>query len=143
MKFFTKKELKVIALIFLGIALVSMPNFRISLRRQRDLQRKNDIGDIAKALDKYHEDFGIFPLTKDLPRDPDWKKGLVYVYISNGRRFQILASLEGRDEDEYSPRIEERNIKCGLKLCNFGRAYGKTPLDKSIEEYENEINAKN
>jgi type II secretory pathway pseudopilin PulG len=84
-------------------------------------------------------DENVLPYLKILPTDPQKDKGLIYVYISNGKRYQIYAALEGKDEDEYSREIIKRNISCGTKICNFGRAYGKTPLDKSIEEYENEL----
>lgn len=79
------------------------------------------------------------PYINSLPLDPQTGQGSYYVYLSNAKRFQILASLEGKDEDEYNPKIEARRISCGVRLCNFGVAYSKTPLDKSIEEYENEI----
>jgi len=39
-------------------------------------------------------------------------------------------------------KIVKRNISCGVKVCNYGRSYSTTPLDKSLEEYENEIRAK-
>lgn len=63
-----------------------------------------------------------------------------YYYFSNGSRFQIYGSLEGKSEDEYDESIIKRGILCGLKICNFGKSSGKTPLDRSIEVYESEIN---
>ena len=71
--------------------------------------------------------------------EPQNKEGISYVYLSNRKRFQILASLEGDGEDEYDPRIEVRAINCGVRICNFGRSSGTTPLDRSIEKYENEL----
>lgn len=76
-----------------------------------------------------------------LPTDPKHNEGARYYYISNGRYFQIYGALEGEDEDEYNPSVVARNIMCGNEVCNFGRAFGQTPLDKSIEEYENELRA--
>lgn len=190
MRFFSKEETVVVALILGVIALASLLNFRTSLRRARDVQRKDDLGSTANALEKYRDDFGAFPLAssdgkilacvrpgdkitydkegrpqvtliacewgKDslrdildpnsppylelLPGDPQRGMGLTYIYFSNGKRYQIYASLEGKDEDEYDPKIIARGIQCGTRICNFGRVFGKTPLDKSIEEYENEIN---
>lgn len=75
----------------------------------------------------------------ELPNDPQEDKGASYFYISNGKRYQIFASLERTDQDEYDSDILSRNIKCGIKICNFGRSYSNTPLDISIEEYENEM----
>jgi type II secretory pathway pseudopilin PulG len=77
-----------------------------------------------------------------LPREPNWAKGVAYLYFSNGSRFQIYAALEGKSEDEYDPAIEVLSLPCGSKICNFGRSFSSTPLEKSIEEYENEISEK-
>lgn len=62
-----------------------------------------------------------------------------YYYFSDGSRFQIYGSLEGKSEDEYDESIIKRGIACGSKICNFGKSSGKTPLNMSIEEYENSI----
>lgn len=185
MKFFSKKELVAIIIILTVIAAASLSNFRISLRRARDTQRKNDIGTLTDALVRYGGDFGSFPISRDgkivackgpetkidkkgritnlvpcewgkdsladisdpsypayistLPADPQNEMGLRYMYFSNGRRFQLYASLEGADEAEYDGKILARKISCGSRICNFGLAYANTPLDKSIEEYENEL----
>ncbi|KKS77650.1 MAG: hypothetical protein UV74_C0013G0161 [Candidatus Woesebacteria bacterium GW2011_GWB1_43_14] len=82
------------------------------------------------------------PYLKRIPSDPSHDAGARYRYISNGSRFQVYASLEGVDEPEYSEKILLRNLNCGDKICNFGLSFGDTPLDKSIEEYENEMRAK-
>lgn len=77
-----------------------------------------------------------------LPIDPRHDEGYGYFYISNGRRFQVYATLESKNEPEYDQKIIERGIYCGEKICNFGRSFSKTPLDKSLEEYENELDLK-
>jgi hypothetical protein len=77
---------------------------------------------------------------KVLPNDPQAKKGFKYLYLSSGRTFQLYGALEGINEPEYDVKVVARNLDCGGRICNFGRAYGETPLDKSLEEYENEIN---
>lgn len=81
------------------------------------------------------------PYLKIIPQDPHFNRGVSYYYLSNGNRYQIYGTLEGESEAEYDPKIITRNLPCGTKVCNFGKAYSRTPLDKSIEEYENEINA--
>ncbi|KKR28619.1 MAG: hypothetical protein UT61_C0045G0005 [Candidatus Woesebacteria bacterium GW2011_GWA1_39_8] len=81
---------------------------------------------------------------KTIPEDPLTDEGLYYFYISDGRFYQVYAYLEGEEsEDGYTPGIVARNLSCGEKVCNFGKAYGETPLDKSLEEYENELSTKN
>lgn len=186
MKPFSKKEILTTSFILAIIISLSLYNFGIAKRRGRDAQRKNDIGSITDALNKYANDFAVYPAEsggkivacqgeqiwdevqgrtiftfrpcewgqdslrdvndpsyppylRTIPIEPQSKEGLTYTYLSNGKRFQILASLEGKDEDEYDSAIEDRRITCGARICNFGRSSGKTPLDRSIEEYENEL----
>lgn len=189
MKFFTKQELKIVGIILFTISLISFFNFRISIRRARDNQRKNDFGTLQRALEDYSYSVGIVPFSSEdgkilackdettyfdeekktwvnikpcewgedsledftdsessvfmnpIPMDPQNLQGVSFVYLSNGKRFQILGHLEGKDEPEYDSTIEARNIMCGSKICNYGRAYD-TPLDISIEEYENKLQDK-
>lgn len=79
------------------------------------------------------------PYMKLIPNDPQSKGGPAYYYLSDGGRFQIYGALEGKSEDEYDSAIIKRGLPCGNKICNFGKSSGKTPLNISIEEYENEI----
>jgi len=197
MKFFSKKETFGILMILTLILAASLYNFKTSLRRARDAQRKADLGQIANAIGAFQNDFGFYPpsldgkivackkdgvddyaeykdslLTKDneidlfeiyapcewgkdslsdvfdpeyppyvetLPLDPQGSGGAYYTYISNKNRFQLYTGLEGKDEDDAQAEIAERNISCGIRICDFGRASGATPLEKSIEEYENEL----
>jgi type II secretory pathway pseudopilin PulG len=83
------------------------------------------------------------PYLAVLPVDPQNSEGVHYTYFSNGKTFQIYTSLEGQDEPEYTPKIAARGVSCGIRICNYGLALGNTPLDKSIEEYENETKQKN
>jgi len=88
-----------------------------------------DLGDVAQI-----------PYLENIPQDPRTKVGISYFYISNGRRYQIYAYLEGEvNEIGYDASIVRRNLPCGNYVCNFGRADSITPLDKSLEEYENEL----
>lgn len=83
------------------------------------------------------------PFMEAIPVDPGRDENINYTYLSNGRLFQIYAYLEGEDtEIGYSEAIVGRDLACGIEICNFGRAFGKTPLDKSLEEYENELSEK-
>jgi len=81
---------------------------------------------------------GIFDPTI-IPLDVHTGDGASYLYLSNSKRFQLFASLEGNDEAEYDPKIVARNLSCGNRICNFGLSSGSTPLDRSIQEYEDEI----
>ncbi|OGM28870.1 hypothetical protein A2801_02825 [Candidatus Woesebacteria bacterium RIFCSPHIGHO2_01_FULL_41_10] len=84
-------------------------------------------------------DLSYPPYLQSLPADPLEKKGGEYLYISTGRHFQVFTALEGSDEPEYNPIIAARGLSCGNKICNYGLGDGNTPLDKTIEEYENEL----
>ncbi len=74
---------------------------------------------------------------KTIPKDPQQDLGFSYLYFSNTKRFQIYSFLEGgRNEDGFDQGILERGILCGREFCMFGKSSGDTPLDISIEEYE-------
>jgi len=69
-----------------------------------------------------------------LPQDPNYKSGAIYLYLSDGDRYQTYATMEGTDEPEVDPKIIARNLMCGNKVCNIGRSYN-VPTDISIEAY--------
>lgn len=79
------------------------------------------------------------PYLQTIPNDPQQKTGPAYYYLSDSGHFQIYGALEGKSEDEYDPAIIKRDLPCGSKICNFGKASGRTPLNMSIEDYENSI----
>ena len=75
-----------------------------------------------------------------IPSDPKTNEGFSYVYFSSANRFQLYAFLEGGvDEDEYNSGVFNRNLPCGVGICSFGKSSGETPLDISIEEYEQQL----
>lgn len=78
-----------------------------------------------------------------IPSDPGTGAGISYIYLSNLNRFQIYSYLEGgSDEDGYDLGIIKRSLNCGSKTCSYGKAYQETPLDRSIEIYEQELQEK-
>lgn len=145
MKFFNRQELIILGLIFLVLTVIAFPNFSLSVKKSRDLTRKDDLFALEIALKDYEKQNESFPLAlsdlpiNPIPTDPLLKNGDKYLYFSNGKRFQLYASLELTDQDEYDEKVASRNLLCGTRVCNFGRAYGDTPLDISIEEYENKL----
>jgi hypothetical protein len=77
------------------------------------------------------------PYISTLPKDPKSELGYKYIYMSSTGHFQVFAYLEGEeDEDQYNPEVVSRGLDCGGVICNYGRADGATPLNISIEEYE-------
>lgn len=169
---FTKQEIIQLMIIFTVLVIISVPNFITSIRRSRDLTRKDDFSQIIHVLDAYQDRYKKFPESSNgkivactngvldeytvfspcewgylspfgnIPSDPHKDKGASYTYLSNGNRYQLLGALEVAKDDEFDIKIKIRSLQCGNRICNFGRGYGNTPLDKSIEEYENEITPK-
>lgn len=197
MKFFTKNEFRVVAVILIVIFVASFVNLRIALRRARDVSRRGDLRAVQNALLTYKEANGFFPPSSDdgrivacpgdeyesfrakndpkvtsmndyiakfrpcdwgkdkfadivnepfetfmgtLPIDPRFGEGYSFRYISTGTHFQLFVYLEGEEDDEqFQKEVQDRNLMCGLHVCNFGYASERTPLDKSLEEYENEL----
>lgn len=72
-----------------------------------------------------------------LPRDPDWEEGASYLYISDKDRYQLFATMEGKNEADIDQRIIERNLSCGNQICNIGRSYG-CAVQKTLAECEEE-----
>ncbi|MBI2103906.1 hypothetical protein HYT59_02785 [Candidatus Woesebacteria bacterium] len=58
---FKKNEILIVGVVLLVIFILSYFNLRLALRRARDFQRKDDIGNIANALFLFKEDFGFYP----------------------------------------------------------------------------------
>ena len=88
-------------------------------------------------MDLFDPNFPAFIST--LPKDPQTAKRISYQYFSNGKRFQILVSLEGKTEAEYNQQIETRGINCGARLCNYGKAFSNTSVYQTIDEYEKKL----
>lgn len=144
LKLFTKSESIAVFVILAVVFTISAFNFRIALRRGRDNERENDLGDISKMLDSYKDKNSEYPSSlgaiPNLPKDPGTPNGYSYLYITDGKYYQLYASLEGgSDESVFNPEIQKIGLKCGNYICNFGVASGSTPLDKSLEVYENEL----
>jgi type II secretory pathway pseudopilin PulG len=77
-----------------------------------------------------------------LPQDPDYKKGVKYLYLTDGNRYQIYASMEAKDEAEIDPGIIARGLYCGTRICNIGRSYN-VPINISIKAYDDLLQKQN
>ena len=167
---FTKKESYQILLILMVVLVATLANLRVSYRKSRDAQRKQDLRQFSDIAGKYYEDYEHFPFAKDgkimvcnrhiddkratifepcsagqdgspytkmIPADPKNSDGYKYLYVSNGKQFQIYGALEGKSEDEYNEIVESLGLDCGVKKCNFGLASDNTPLEKPVNEITN------
>lgn len=96
-------------------------NFRISLRRERDSQRKQDVRDTLNDISKYQIKFGYIPTPEQyankMLKDPTSGRSYYYQYV-NGK-VSVYAALEGKDEAEYDSKIENMKLPCGNYYCNF------------------------
>ncbi|MEK7526578.1 MAG: hypothetical protein AAB546_03805 [Patescibacteria group bacterium] len=168
----SKKETLWTTVLLVTISLLVYGNLRVSIRRSRDFQRKEDLGNITRIITNFQSRFGTIPasdsdgyiyacnLTTDsqgvvsfakcpwgeimatgdrMPVDPQNNQKIRYFYISNSKKFQIFASLESDDEPEFDAQVVARNIACGARICNTGRASEKLPVYISIEEYEKQV----
>ncbi|MCX7928287.1 MAG: hypothetical protein N2558_01210 [Patescibacteria group bacterium] len=80
------------------------------------------------------------PYLTTIPKDPKTDEGAKYLYLSNLKRYQLYAYLEGGESEiGYDAKIVARDLKCGQHVCSFGKSFSETPLDRSIEDYEAEL----
>lgn len=79
-----------------------------------------------------------------LYKDPRTDEGYSYYFLSNTKRFQLYTALEEiPDSVGYDESIVARGLSCGTKVCSFGKGFAETPLDRSIDQYEDELRIKN
>lgn len=57
-----------------------------------------------------------------MPRDPKYKNGVSYKYVSDGRSYTFYMALEGRGEAEYSTVTFNKYLQCGTEICNYERS---------------------
>ncbi|MDO8452914.1 MAG: hypothetical protein Q7S79_04145 [bacterium] len=126
----SKTEILVVAITLMVIVVFAGFNFRISQIKARDIQRKNDLKHIRAALNDYFKKYEYYPtelsdptltdFIHPLPRDPKNGQGSEYLFSSNGKAFQLFASLEQKDEIEYNEKVAKKGLKCGTRICNVG-----------------------
>lgn len=58
---FTLVELLIVLAILAMLATIGFGQYSTSQTKARDAQRKADVGNIARALEMYYNDFGVFP----------------------------------------------------------------------------------
>lgn len=78
-----------------------------------------------------------FKYMKTLPADPEEQKGAEYLYLSDGKRYQIFVAMEGKNEAEVDQEIINMGLMCGNRICNVGRSYN-CDLPKTLDQCEEE-----
>jgi len=125
---FTLLELLVTIAILSILAAIGFGQYRTSQIKARDAQRKADLGNIARALEMYYNDYESYPLSdggrisvdgvgldwgtefstteaiymKALPKDPQ-DPDHCYCYESDGSYYVIYAYLENENDPDYQP----------------------------------------
>jgi len=139
---FTLIELLVVMAILAILATVGLVSFRTTQMKGRDARRKNDLGQIQKALEMYYNDYSSYPLTgtlpggggkweddegtlymKEVPEDPKFGN---YQYASaDGSDYRLYARLENTNDSCFTADPNRCNLDgfdgtdCGGDKCSF------------------------
>jgi len=126
------------------LAVVGFGSFTNGLIKSRDTQRKNDLSQIAKALEMYNNDTGSYPSSvdfggslsadikgteavymKEVPQDASSGRSYIYVPDSSLGSFVLYAALENtedRDAVKTAAGVKtDWGIACGSVtiMCNY------------------------
>jgi len=135
---FTLIELLVAMGIIAVLAGMAVFNFNQSRIRARDVQRKNDLSQLQKALELYRNDnMGLYPIaddfqtvlmnnqyTKVIFQDPRANEWLAYVYLPSvdQKTYYLLSCLENTTDQTKTTDL----AICGLfktpPACTCGRS---------------------
>jgi len=136
---FTLMELLVVMVILGLLATIGLVSFRGVQMKGRDTQRKNDLGQIQRALEMYYNDNGNYPAAlpggggswqdakgtlymKEVPKDP---KDPVNIYLyqqeNNGTGYALYATLENTRDICFNPggACKDYGFTCGNTNCNY------------------------
>jgi len=136
---FTLVELLVVVTILGILAVFTASNFTSSQIKSRDAKRKNDLGQIQRALEMYYNDKNEYPTADgagqlvvanwgqefseddviymaDLPQDPS--SSHTYYYISDGTSYAIYAAVE--HERNVSGTYNYPCVTGTANSCNYG-----------------------
>lgn len=136
---FTLVELLVVIAILGILAVFVASNFSSAQFKSRDAKRKNDLGQIQRAVEMYYNDSGEYPAATDkgqienekwgeefsvestmymatLPLDPTTTHS--YFYVSNGSSYAIYAAME--HENNAVGEYDYECIDGEASSCNYG-----------------------
>lgn len=126
---FTKSELKLILPILTILFVLIGVNMAVSLRRGRDVTRKNDVSSIQKALDSYKQKYSIYPPSTDDGRIIGCFDGGVIVNKSTGIPINNIVCEWGQSSfEDMSPMPRDPDAQKGVN-------YKYVALDKGYKLY--------
>lgn len=138
---FTLIELLVAMGIIAVLTALATFNFNQSRVRARDLQRKNDLSQLQKALELYKNDHYLYPLAdmqdtlqglptkavqytkvtfNDPKSSPDWSN-YEYLPLLNGKNYLLMTCLENTADQTKSTDVNLcANFKASVSDCSCG-----------------------
>lgn len=140
---FTLMEILVVISLLAILATIVVNSYLSTLKKGRDSRRKQDIEQIARALELYYADNNVYPdslvwgeplvnttvvptkmYMKRLPEDPAKTTSLNYVYQTDdtGSYYQLYVCLENDQDVAY---LDYTAVNCGVgcnNQCNYGIA---------------------
>lgn len=160
MKGFTLMEI-LVAMAIMGIlASVGYAAYAVSLEKSRDAGRKSDLSQIARALEAYNNDYGVYPRActggvvggcndgddacawgeafettdkiymKQLPVDPKNEWTYIYLTSTDQRSYQLYTRLE----NERDPNWIEYTQSCTAigEACTYGMSSANVDLEPPL-----------
>ncbi|MEI8067761.1 MAG: hypothetical protein WCG91_02275 [Candidatus Shapirobacteria bacterium] len=136
---FVELLIVVVALSILGF--ITYQQFALAEARSRDIQRKNDLNEISKAIRLYFADYGHLPSAVDSKKDPNINKTFGkpfvddkdYVYMKQMPKENYLVNkpfcylqneasgsftLYAQLEDKSDLQCKKEELSCGgVKYC--------------------------
>lgn len=148
-KGFTLIELLLVIAILGILAWLITPNMLSSLKKGRDARRKQDLGNIQKALEMYYEDKKAYPSSlifnakfceascadgekvymQKVPTDPSSNSAYSYFFCpaTDGQSYQLYASLENVNDFQIIIPDSSCTLNCGSgHSCNYGISTSNT-----------------
>jgi len=154
LKGFTLLELVTVMAILTILAGIIFGNFSSALQKSRDSKRKQDLDNVAKAVEVYYSENNVYPTAdpllpagmqwsqtfqdthtvpkvfmQKLPQDPAASSGYNYVYQSDGAFYKLYSCLENNQDSSYNAINPDPVPGCGSKCadtCNYGISSGNT-----------------
>lgn len=151
---FTLMELMIVMVIIGILTSIIGGSFMQSKLKARDAQRKNDLGQVQRALESYYNDHGTYPPASDgkilgtpwggvfqdtnptvymnqLPNDSKQPSmQFFYVTSSDDMKYQMFTYLENDKDEDINTSIVGKI--CGTMDCNYGVSSPNTRPESSI-----------
>lgn len=119
---FKKSEILGVTVIFILLIVMTINNFEISRKNERDVLRNANLGNLAIALERYKADYGQYPLSDDNGK----------IIACRGENTDTLKDSLGKPV--YLDNAKKANVK-DLVVCHWGEDYFGDPMDENAPKY--------